>query len=203
MADFDETLDDRLPLFFADLLGIHVEWGDQPQKFRQGAQATLDILAPTGIGVDDVIFEDIDDPGMPGTPRAIRATVIGQREFTMQVSVWTPSQKLQRSARKYLGRLRTRLRLPTSLEKMRELGIAFIRVEALVDQDFIQDGRTRSRSLMDIRFGCSVVEVDEEIPYISSARVSSGTTDQPGGPGKGIENPDGNPSPLQPDQTIT
>jgi len=192
-----DEIDKALPALICKLIGIPVQWGTQPEKFRTGAQATLDVLVVSGLGIDDVLYADVDDPANPGTPKGVQPSVIGQREFTLQIAVWSRSQKLGCSARKYMGRLRTRLRFPSTLESFRQLGLALIAEEALVVDDQEQDGRTISRALMDVRFAFSVTETDEEIPYIESVRISSGTTD-----GQGIEDAGGSPLPVQVDITV-
>ncbi len=162
------TLQTELPALIAALMEIPCDWRKQPRKMQQGAHASLDALAPTALGVDDVRWADVGDPAT-----GVQATVVGQRELTLQVSVWSPQQTLGSSARVYLERLRTRLRWPSTKETLRDLGLALVRIETVVDVDPVEDGRVRSMSTMDVRIAYGASETDAEIPYIEDARITS------------------------------
>lgn len=156
-----------LPSLLSTLMGVPVEWRNQPRKMQRGAHATLDVLAPTSIGVDQSSWQDVGDPAT-----AVEETIRGDRELTLQVSVWSPSQSLAESARKYLGDLRTRLRWESSLSSLRALGVALVRIEDVADADVEQDGRIRSAATMDVRLAYIDVETDAEIPYIETAEAT-------------------------------
>lgn len=172
MAPDWTTLETRLPALFGELLGIPCHWRAQPQKMQQGASAVIDLLAPTSIGVDDLRWTDVADP-TTGAITGVQATIVGQRELTLQVSVWSPSQKLGSSARMYLERLRTRLRWPSTLATLKELGLAHVRTEGVVDIEPEQDNRVRSGAALDVRLAYAASEADVAIPYIETARVQS------------------------------
>jgi len=174
------TLETELATLLSSLLEIPCQWRTQPTKLHQGAHAFVDALAPTALGADDVRWADVG--GTPETPDFVQATVVGQRELTLQVSVWSPSQSLSSSARMYLERLRTRLRWPSTLEALRGLGLALVTTENVVDVDPVQDGRVRSQSTLDVRIAYGALEADAQIPWIEDARVTGTFTDAAGDP---------------------
>ena len=163
-----DGLKDGLATLCASLLGISCQWRDQPQKLQQGAWATLDALAPSSLGVDDTRWADV---GSPAT--GVRATVVGQRELTLQVTAWSPRQTPSLSARALLEQLRTRMRWPSTLETLRQLGVALVRIEDVADVDPPQDGRRMSQATLDVRVAYAASETDVEIPYIEDAHLSS------------------------------
>ena len=163
------TVQSELPAAIETLVGIPCQWRTQPRQMVLGAVATLDVLAPSSLGVDDVSWANVGDPDLTH----VEATITGYRELTLQVSVWSDKQTLAESARCYLERLRTRLRFPTALETLRGLDLAHVRTEAIVDVDPTEDGRIRSMATMDVRLGYAVSETDEPIPFIEQARIRS------------------------------
>lgn len=177
------TLQTQLPTFFGDLLGVRCQWRTQPVQMVQGASATLDVLGPFAIGVDERTWADVEeDDEVVG----VQATQHGQREMAIQVTVWAPSQVLGESARALLERLRLRLRMPSALERLRALDLALVTIEPVVLADAVQDMRVRSQASMDVRVTYAVAEADEVIPYIELARVKS----------EHIENAAGTPLPA-------
>lgn len=173
------TLQTGLTVFVRSLLGdIATQWGDQPTKFVQGPSATIDLLAPEAVGVDDRIWEDVGSPD----PTAVKETAIGHREIVVQVTVTSISQKLQDSARMYLERLRTRLRWTSSIGSLAALGLGLLEIGPVIEIDPIENGRVISRSALEVR--CSYVhsETDAEIPFIETARISSELEDAAGDP---------------------
>lgn len=171
--DFAE-IQTELPALFEALMGISCNWRDQAVPFVDGPQAFLDVLAPAAVGVDDLRWSEVgvdaEDPTLPDT---IQATMVGNREMTIQVTVWNDRQPLDVSARYYLERLRTRLRFPSTLEAMRALGLAQVRTEAMIDLDPTEDGRVMSQTSMDLRLAYVVAETDDAQPYLLTPRVKS------------------------------
>lgn len=159
------TLDTGLPTFLTALLGIPCDWRKQPRQVHVSASAQLDILTSNGVGWDELTSHDVSGP-------ATTETVYGLREMTIQVTVWSLSQKLAESARFYLERLRTRLRWSSSLAALDALGIALIGVMPMVLIDAPQDGRTPSQGSLDLRFAFGVAESDAPAPFIEKVDVN-------------------------------
>lgn len=160
------TLQADLPVLIADLAGVPCDFRGQARRIHVDTPvAQLDIIAVTPLGVDELVYSTIDE--------GLEATAYGQREMTVQVSIESQLQTLASSTRAVFERLRLRLRLPTTLERLRGLGLAFVAAEDTVVLDGPVDGRRISLASMDLRFGFSLSETDEPIPFIETVRVKS------------------------------
>lgn len=167
LPDF-AALNDALTTLFADLLGIPCQWRDQPQQMVVGDSATLDTLGDRGLGVDDARYVEV---GSPAT--GVQASVGGQREVTVQVTVWTESQRYGLNAHQYLDRLRKRLRFPTVLERLETLELGLVTINPVVVVDPIQDGRVRGQASMDVVMSYWSESDDAEVPFIERVRLRS------------------------------
>lgn len=154
---------------FAAAMGIPCQPRGEPQKVVVGASATLDFLGESGIGVDEVSF--VANP--TDVPTEVVPTVYGLREQTLQVSVWSPSQKLEESARTYASKLKTRLRFPSVLASLRALGVGVVRVEDVVTLDVAQSSHLRSGAALDVRISYGVTDADTPIEFIETAQITS------------------------------
>lgn len=172
------TLQAGLPTLFGDLLGVRCQWRTQPVQMVQGASATIDVLGQVALGVDERTWADVEEDG---EVVGVQATQHGLREMTLQITCWAPSQTLGNSARAALELLRLRLRMPSSLARLRALGLALVTIEPVVLGDVVQDMRARSQASMDVRVTYAVSEADEVIPYIERARVKSEHLENAGG----------------------
>lgn len=168
LDDFD-TVEAGVIVLFTALLGFAVQSARRPREMIVGPSAMIDWLGGSGIGVDDVAWEDDDDT----SPTAVTATVIGAREETLQVSVWSHDQTPSKTARRYLEQLRTRIRLPSSKETLRGLGLATVEVFNVIPLATVEGGRDMADAVLDIRFAYAVTEEDAAIPYIETAVVES------------------------------
>lgn len=170
MATWAQMQTDLPPLFTA-LLGIPCDWRTQPRGMHTGARAQLDVIGGVGRGVDEPTWDDVPADDVADPPVAVRATVHGIREMTLQVSVWALRQTLDQSAREYLERLRLRLRFPSTVVALDALGLAVVGIERVVQIDPEADGRKQSEASMDVRIAYGVRESDTAIPYIETARI--------------------------------
>lgn len=161
-----------LPLLLAELLGIPCDWRTQSRGMHTSARAQLDVITAVGIGVDEPVWADVRHES-DEQPVAVRATVHGIREMTLQVSVWTQQQALSQSARAYLEALRLRLAWPSVVARLSAMGLALVRVERVVQLDPDSDGRIHSEASIDVRFGYGMSEADVSVPYIETARITS------------------------------
>jgi hypothetical protein len=171
------TLQTDLPTLLGALMGITCQFATQPRAVVSGASAVVDLLGSHGLGVDDREIENIDDAGdvttVDADAVAVRETVHGLREMTMQVTAWSASQKLDESSRFYLERLRTRLRWTSTVTALRALGLSIVTIEAVVPGDTEQGGRLRSQASLDVHLGYGASETDASIPFIERARIKS------------------------------
>lgn len=158
-----------LAAIFAAAMGIPCQHRGEPQVAHTSASATLDFLGESGLGTDEVSY--VANP--TEDPTEVVPTVYGLRQQTVQVSVWSPSQKLEESARFYADRLRTRLRFPSVLASLRALGVAIVRIEDAVSLDVAQSSRGRSSCALDIRISYGVVDQDTPIEFIDEAQITS------------------------------
>lgn len=170
------TLDTELPVLFAELLEIPCDWRKKARPMHTSARAQLDIVSNASVGIDEVAWAELDEEpeGSPdGEPESVQATVHGTRELVLQVSVWSPSQSLAASARSHLEELRTRLYLPSTLERIKALELALVNVEDLVLLDPTEDGREVSEAAVDVRLAYGHSATDAAIPFIETARIQS------------------------------
>lgn len=167
--DAFDTLEAGLLALLGGLLGFTVQSARRPRRMIAGPSAMIDWLGASSIGVDDVAWEDDDEDN----PEAVTATVIGAREDTLQVSVWSDDQTPSKTARAFLDQLRTRLRLPSSKETLRALGLATVEIFRVIPLGTVEGGRDMANAVLDIRFAYATVEVDAPIPFIETAVVTS------------------------------
>jgi hypothetical protein len=154
---------------FAAAMEIPCALRGEPQQVVVGASAVVDFLGEIGLGVDEVAY--VATPS--DVPTEVIPTVYGLREQTLQVSVWSPSQKLEESARVYASRLRTRLRFPSVLAQLRALGVGIVRIADVVTLDVEQSSRLRSGAALDVTISYGVVDADAPIEFIEEAQVTS------------------------------
>ena len=118
----------------------------------------------------------------------------GQREIVVQVTAWNEAQSLPVSARALLDRLRTRLAWGSTTTALRAMGLAFVRTEAPVALEPVEDGRIVSRWAMDVAFAYASIELDASNPtnWFETARIAS----------QSLRDEGGSPLPSQVDVTI-
>lgn len=180
MATYDQ-IQAELPGVLSTLLStetqtVPCQWRQQPQQMHASSQVTIDWLTERGLGVDELVVEDVDEEGEPTTDPelvdGVRETAHGLREVTLQVTAWTADQRLGRSARALLERLRARLHWTSATVLLAELGLGLVRIEPTLTLDPSQDGRAASVATMDVVLGYGMSESDAPIPFIETARVA-------------------------------
>ena len=172
-AGWEAATEDGLAQLLEDLLGVPVQWSDRPQRMVAGVSATLNMISEIGVGQAETELT-LAESGEELTP-----TTYELRESTVQVSVWSPSQAAGESARTYTSRLRTRLRMPSAVERLRSLGLGIVTVGDATQADVSQLGRMRSGSILEIRVCFGTSEEDRPVPFIETARIYT-TDDAPG-----------------------
>jgi hypothetical protein len=85
--------------------------------------------------------------------------------FTVSVLVEVDSQDPgDASAGTVTGRLRTRIQRDDILELLQAFDVAFVDIASTTDADYVSEGRVISASVVDIRFGTTEEDVDEDGP---------------------------------------
>ncbi len=164
-------LDSALPFFIEGLAGIPCDWAGRPRKMHVSARLELDVIAGRGVGIDERRWRNVR-VSESGELVGVRARVEGVRELTLQIQAWSPVQPLAKSARRYLDDVRIDLMLPSSLARLRELGLAVVAIEGTVLLDGGEDGRKVSRAALDVRLAHSAGRDDDVVPFIETARVT-------------------------------
>jgi hypothetical protein len=162
----------------ARLLEIPVQWRGEPQQVVAGASAIVDPLGELGLGVDEITYTE---GPTPEAPTEVTPTVYGLREATFQISVWSPTQPLELSARAHTSLLRTRLRMPSTREELRSMGLGLVSIGESIPADDGQSSRLRSGSALEIVLSFGTAEADDAVPFIEHARVTS-LADSPSDP---------------------
>lgn len=173
-----------LTALIGGLVSLPCDWAGQPRRQHTSARIELDVLGGRGIGIDDRGWANVSEvPSGGGSAEVtgVRARVEGVRELTLQIQVWSPTQTLATTARRYLGEIRTRLRLPSTLAALKAFGLAIVTLEDVVPLDPPEDGRRVSRAAMDVRLAYTAFANDEPVPFIETARVRSDVLRHPGG----------------------
>lgn len=168
MASFS-TLQTSLPALFATLLGIPCDWADQPRGLHPSARAELAIFGETALGMDERRWQTV--PGGTEVEDTVQATVTGQRLFTLSITAWSPSQKLDESARFYLERLRLRLSFPSTVATLDGLGLGLIDTLPIHKIDPDENARRVSMAVLDVRLSHAQSESDAPIESINEAHV--------------------------------
>jgi hypothetical protein len=175
------TLQTALPTLLSTLIGLPCQHATEPRKFITGPCAVVEFISQEGIGVDDRKWENLDTNGAvttdPAAADTVRATQYGMREGVLQITAWSNDQRIDKSARFYLERLRTRLRMPSSLDALRAMGLAIVTIEKTVPLDLTEDGRVMSQASLDVRVGYGVTEADAAVPFIERYRLSADVRD--------------------------
>jgi hypothetical protein len=165
-----ELIQDTLHDWAAAQLGISVIWADQDMPRPAFPYATLKIIADGGVGVDEVRYDD------PGGASSLNQFVVGQRQFTLSVQVYSRSKWPTQNAKFYLSKLRNALRKPTALALLAPADVKVIGPEQSQDLSGVGDGAMESRASLDIRMAASTKTADGTESYIRKVEVAGTVT---------------------------
>lgn len=165
-------LDTALPALVSTLIELPCDFVGKARPMHQQARAQLGIIATSAIGVDEQSLDlSGEDTLEAPTAQRIAETVHGLREMTVQVDVWSNEQSIDKSSRRYLERLRTRLRWTSSIEALKALGLALVEIEDIAQPDVEENGRRYSFATMDVRLAYGESETDAAVPFIEQFRL--------------------------------
>jgi len=163
-------------------------WKEAPRPATHTVQKLTLLLKVTscvGIGEDDLVYEEVPanstDPLDAAYLGQMRAVLLGQRRFTLQVRAEVPEHTDVHWAMAATERIRTGLRRPSSIAALDDVDVALIRIEAANKVSFKDAGRVVSAAVMDVIFGTSATDIDPiPVGWIEKIAYSSEISDVDG-----------------------
>lgn len=113
------------------------------------------------------------------------ANQCGQRQFTWSIMVETQQTTATDSADVIMDRIRVRMGRPTTLVRLREVGVAFNNVAGTASDDALMSGRTASWAMTDFYMNAVENDTDDSVEagqWIEEAIIDSDTFNDAGGP---------------------
>ena len=162
--------------------GLPAYWQRAPAG-RRGTHALLWLGPIVGVGGDDLDYE-VDLLADPG--EEITHYQMGQRQFTLQVQIWSYSSNPSKNAREYVRRIRDRLWLDDwdSMLATAEIGVQGVNPEIDLSGN-IGHGRETSAAQLDIVFNACTNEAGAAIGYIATVEFETNFTLPDGSPASG------------------
>jgi len=158
----------------AQLPEVPVQYSTQKGGWQGTPRARINILASLRRGYDDTRWIEDGDQLTP--------TFEGHRELTCSVEIRSRDQRLDKSARYYLEKLRTSIRKPSVQDLFTDAGLAYQTTAGVVNLDEEKDGRIESVAVLDFIFNAIAQETDadEALDYVETNLIES-TIDTPAG----------------------
>lgn len=162
--------------------GLSSYWKGAPAG-RRIDHALLFIGPIIRIGGDDLDYE-VDLLANPG--EEITHYQTGQRQFTLQIQIWSYSSNPSKNAREYIRRIRDRLWLDDwdSMLATAEIGVQGANPEIDLSGD-VGQGREMSVGQIDVIFNACTNEAGAAIGYISTVEFQTNFTLPDGSPASG------------------
>lgn len=137
---------------FEQSTGLPFVWENEAHEFLQAPYGVLNIGQSSAPWRDDVytVFEDVE----PIT------YLIGARDITLTVQVFSRSHLPHENARHYLEKARTALRKPATAKLLKGAGLILLETHPLVELDFSFDQRKESRAAFEVVFRTQEIERD-------------------------------------------
>ncbi len=176
------TIRPILLALIASLSGLpstHVWWRDAPEPFLPDQHITLRMTSIVGSGVDAVVYPydaagdtiDADEDEEPDNV-GLTETIQEVREFTLSVLAVSMGHVDGSVAMQLTERVRTRMRMATTLATLNAAHLAAIRVLSSTDLSDARpnpiDQRTRSIANLDIRFRAAASVAGDGLPWIET-----------------------------------
>jgi hypothetical protein len=150
--------------------GISVQWRDAAGGWQGKTRARLHLLNSTGVGTDEVRYEQDTDlaPGVDFVP-----TFCGVRQITLQILVTSRDQNMP--AAYYLEKLRTSTGKQSVRALLSAAGLAVSSVEGVVDLTSVVDDRVESQASLDVHLNAVDNETDstEATSYVEKVGVAA------------------------------
>src|SRR5262245_32909566 len=129
---------------FESATGISFVWDDEPMKAMQKPYGILSLRQSMSIGRDysRYTFRDSDTS----------IDIIGHRELTINVQIFSRQARGDRSARELIERARLCLANPVYRDELRSAGLIFVENHSVVDLNFSFQNRAENRSAFDVVF---------------------------------------------------
>ena len=159
---------------------IHADWEDEPETFSANPLlGQLKIRNISSVGNDETRY--IEDGTQPLGAELV-PTQVGNRRMTVSFAVEAHQLTPAWSAHRFLDRVRSKLRLPSSTETFRGLGLGVLGVEAIQVVDGEVDGRRLGKAVLDVHFSFAACyrDTDNGVSYISTIGLTTHLQD-PGG----------------------
>ncbi len=146
---------------FESATGIPFVWDDEPVKVMQKPYGILALGQSITVGRDcsRYTFRDSDTS----------IDIVGHRELTINVQIFSRQARGDYSARALIERARLCLANPVYRDELRSAGLVFVENHPIADLDFTFQNRAENRSAFDVVFRLVLHEqLLAHVPYFES-----------------------------------
>lgn len=146
---------------FESATGIPFVWDDEPTKVMQKPYGVLALGQSITVGRDysRYTFRDSDTS----------IDIVGHRELTINVQIFSRQARGERSARALIEKARLCLANPMYRDELRSAGLVFVENHPVADLDFTFQNRVENRSAFDVVFRLVLQEeMLAHVPYFES-----------------------------------
>jgi hypothetical protein len=129
---------------FASATGISFVWSDEPGKVMQKPYGVLSLGQSLSVGRDFAryTFRDSDSA----------TDMLGHRELTINVQVFSRQARGENSARSLIEKARFSLANPVYRDELRSAGLVFVENHPVTSLDFTFQNRAENRATFDVVF---------------------------------------------------
>jgi hypothetical protein len=129
---------------FESATGIPFVWNDEPVKMMQKPYGILSLGQSISVGRDSAryTFHDSD----------VNIDMVGHRELTINVQVFSRQSSGDKCARSLIERARLCLANPVYRDELRSAGLVFIENHSITSLDFTFQNRAENRATFDVVF---------------------------------------------------
>ena len=151
---------------FESATGIPFVWDDEPSKVMQKPYGILVLGQSITVGRDysRYTFRDSDTS----------LDIVGYRELTISVQIFSRQARGELSARALIERARLSLANPVYRDELRSAGLVFVESHPINDLDFTFQNRAENRSAFDVVFRLVLRDqLVSQVPYFESVDLES------------------------------
>jgi len=161
-------------------IAIPAQWDDEPEAMTpSGLQGLLKIRAIDSVGPDETRYiEDLDQPA----GEELVPTLVGNRRVTVSFIVEAHDLSPAWSAHRILDRVRSKIRLPSTRDTLRALGLGVLDTEAIQVIDGEVDGRRLGRATLDVHLSAAACyrDTDNGVSWIETIELTTHLEDVDG-----------------------